>query len=74
MTGYMSGHPLKQKRITLKEKRMINSIVCAMMNRRGVTAAEYAVMAVGIVGAVAVGAAALGPRLLAAFNGLLPGT
>ena len=41
-------------------------------NRKGVTAAEYAILAVAIVGAVGAAMAAFGPALTAAFRGLLP--
>jgi Flp pilus assembly pilin Flp len=52
---------------------MIASIIrTAIADRRGVTAAEYAVMAVALVAAVGAGVAAFAPRLLAAMSGLLP--
>jgi Flp pilus assembly pilin Flp len=52
---------------------MIQSIIrAAVTDRRGVTAAEYAVMAVALVAAVGAGVAAFAPRLLAAMTGLLP--
>lgn len=51
---------------------MIASIIRAAANRRGVTAAEYAVMAVALVAAVGAGVAAFAPRLIAALSGLLP--
>jgi Flp pilus assembly pilin Flp len=44
----------------------------ALKDRRGVTAAEYAILAVAIVGAVGVAAAAFAPRIKAAFEGILP--
>ena len=51
---------------------MIASIIRAAANRRGVTAAEYAVMAVAIVLAVSTAAAAFSGRLVAALSSLLP--
>ena len=68
----MSSYPLRLKPLTLKKIRMIASIVRAMMSRRGVTAAEYAVMAVALVAAVGAGVAAFAPRLIAAMSRLLP--
>jgi Flp pilus assembly pilin Flp len=52
---------------------MIASIIrTAIADRRGVTAAEYAVMAVALVAAVGAGVSAFAPRLLAAMTRLLP--
>lgn len=52
---------------------MIQSIIrSAIADRRGVTAAEYAVMAVALVAAVGAAVSAFGPRLTAAMSGLLP--
>jgi Flp pilus assembly pilin Flp len=53
---------------------MLFMLRVALRDRRGVTAAEYAVLAVGIVGAVAAAAAAFGPRIAAVFTGILPAT
>lgn len=51
---------------------MIVSIIrTAITDRRGVTAAEYAVMAVALVAAVTAGVGALAPRLLAVMGGLV---
>jgi Flp pilus assembly pilin Flp len=58
---------------TQTENIMIAPIIrSAFIDRRGVTAAEYAVMAVALVAAVGAGVAAFAPRLLAAMSGLLP--
>lgn len=51
---------------------VIRSIIVTTASRKGVTAAEYAVMAVALVAAVGAGVAAFAPRLLAAMSGLLP--
>jgi Flp pilus assembly pilin Flp len=52
---------------------MIATIIrSAFIDRRGVTAAEYAVMAVALVAAVGAGVHAFAPRLLAAMSNLLP--
>ncbi|WPB83921.1 hypothetical protein [Sediminicoccus rosea] len=51
---------------------LIQSVSSAVTDRRGVTAAEYAVMAVALVAAVGAAVAAFAPKLLAAFTGLLP--
>lgn len=52
---------------------MIISIIrSALQDRRGVTAAEYAVMAVALVVTVTAGVAAFAPRLLSSMTGLLP--
>lgn len=44
----------------------------AVADRKGVTAAEYAVLAVGIVLVVSTAAAALGTRLTKVFGTILP--
>lgn len=51
---------------------VLRSIATTVASRKGVTAAEYAVMAVALVAAVGAGVAAFAPRLLAAMTGLLP--
>lgn len=51
---------------------LIHSMSRAIADRKGVTAAEYAVMAVALVAAVSAAVAAFAPRLLAAFTSLLP--
>jgi len=50
----------------------IRTAFTAAADRKGVTAAEYAVMAVALVAAVGAGVAAFAPRLLAAMSNLLP--
>lgn len=51
---------------------VLRSIIATAASRKGVTAAEYAVMAVALVTAVGAGVAAFAPRLLAAMTNLLP--
>lgn len=43
----------------------------AVTDRKGVTAAEYAILAVAIVGAVTAAVAAFGTQLTAKFSGIL---
>ena len=45
--------------------------VATFRNRKGVTAAEYAILAVAIIGAVTAAAATFGGALEKKFNGLL---
>ncbi|MFC7478330.1 hypothetical protein ACFQS7_28610 [Dankookia sp. GCM10030260] len=53
---------------------MIRSLVAtaaaAVADRKGVTAAEYAILAVAIVGAVGTAMAAFAPLMLAKFNAI----
>jgi len=51
---------------------VIQTVSRAVSDRRGVTAAEYAVMAVALVAAVGAAVAAYAPRLQGTFKGLLP--
>ena len=47
---------------------LVRRITAALSGRKGVTAAEYAILAVGIVIIVGAAATAFGPQLTAAFN------
>lgn len=47
-------------------------LIATCKDRKGVTAAEYAVLAVGVVIVVATAAGTLGTRLTGIFNQLLP--
>ncbi|SDE37643.1 Flp family type IVb pilin [Belnapia rosea] len=49
---------------------LMTSAISTLKDRKGVTAAEYAVLAAGIVIAVGGAATAFGPTLTAAFTGL----
>lgn len=49
----------------------IRTALIAATDRKGVTAAEYAVMAVAIIGAVGLGVAAFAPKLQTALSGLI---
>lgn len=51
-------------------RTLIASAAAAATDRKGVTAAEYAVLATGIVVAVGLAATALGGRISAIFAGL----
>ena len=51
-------------------KNVISLAKVSLADRKGVTAAEYAVLATGIVVAVATAAALLGPRLGVILNGI----
>jgi pilus assembly protein Flp/PilA len=53
-------------------RSLFASAAAAVADRKGVTAAEYAVLAVGIVLVVSVAAAALGTRLTTTFTSILP--
>ncbi|MGG5807651.1 Flp family type IVb pilin [Falsiroseomonas sp. CW058] len=46
-------------------------ILATLRDRKGVTAAEYAVLAVGVVAVVATAASALGTRLSTVFSGIV---
>lgn len=54
---------------------MIRNLVAvayaAVTDRKGVTAAEYAILAVAIIGAVALAVAAFSTKLTAKFTGIL---
>jgi len=50
---------------------VIRNAIVAFADRKGVTAAEYAVLAVGIVAVVALAATTLGTRLETALQGIL---
>ena len=50
---------------------LIPLVVSTFRNRKGVTAAEYAILAVAIVGAVSAAALAFKPLLVAKFTNLL---
>ena len=51
-------------------RTLLATAVAAVTDRKGVTAAEYAVMATGIVAVVALAALALGGRISAVFAGI----
>jgi Flp pilus assembly pilin Flp len=51
-------------------RSLFASTAAAVADRKGVTAAEYAILAVAIVGAVAAGASYLDTGLKSAFTGL----
>jgi Flp pilus assembly pilin Flp len=53
-------------------KNSIALIQASLTNRKGVTAAEYAVLAAGIVLAVSAAAALLGPRIATTLGGIVP--
>ncbi len=50
----------------------IRASIASVSDRKGVTAAEYAVMAVAIVGAVTAAVAAFAPTLLTKMTAILP--
>jgi pilus assembly protein Flp/PilA len=52
--------------------QMISTLRTALVDRKGVTAAEYAVLAAGIVLAVSAAAALLGPRIATVLGGVVP--
>ena len=60
--------PPQDKKIMIRT--LLANALADVTDRKGVTAAEYAVMATGIVALVAVAALALGGRISAAFAGL----
>ena len=51
-------------------RTLLATALAAVTDRKGVTAAEYAVMATGIVAVVALAAIALGGRISTVFEGL----
>lgn len=51
-------------------RALLATAQAAAADRKGVTAAEYAILAVAIVGAVATAMAAFGPLLLARFQAI----
>ena len=51
-------------------RNVIRRTAGAAMDRKGVTAAEYAILAVGLVIVVGAGVTALGPTLKGAFEGV----
>jgi pilus assembly protein Flp/PilA len=53
-------------------KNVFSAVKGALADRKGVTAAEYAVLASGIVLAVSAAAILLGPRLAGILNGIVP--
>jgi Flp pilus assembly pilin Flp len=53
-------------------RSLLASAAAAAADRKGVTAAEYAILAVAIVAAVGTAMTAFGPRIIAAFTNLLP--
>jgi pilus assembly protein Flp/PilA len=52
-------------------RTLIATATAALKDRKGVTAAEYAVLATGIVVVVAGAASGLGTRITGVFSGLL---
>lgn len=51
---------------------LVSLTIATLQNRKGVTAAEYAILGVAIVVVVGTAAAALGSRLTTKFGSILP--